>query len=42
MMGCFYPIGGVIMGFIAYIVFDWRITLRVLYFPGLLILGYYW
>lgn len=41
-MGCFYPMGAVIMGFVAYMVLDWRIMLRVIYLPGLLILGYIW
>jgi len=34
--------GAVIMGFAAYMLLDWRIMLRVLYLPGLLILGYTW
>ncbi|XP_025209234.1 solute carrier family 22 member 21-like isoform X2 [Melanaphis sacchari] len=42
LMGCFYPMGAVIMGFAAYMILDWRIMLRVLYLPGLLILGYAW
>lgn len=42
LMGCFYPMGAVIMGFAAYMILDWRIMLRVLYLPGLLILGYTW
>lgn len=42
LMGCFYPMGAVIMGFVAYIVLDWRIMLRILYLPGLLILGCIW
>ncbi|XP_050535666.1 solute carrier family 22 member 4-like isoform X2 [Daktulosphaira vitifoliae] len=42
LMGCFYPMGAVLMGFVAYMVLDWRIMLRILYIPGLLILGYSW
>ncbi|XP_022167889.1 solute carrier family 22 member 21-like isoform X2 [Myzus persicae] len=42
LMGCFYPMGAVIMGFVAYMVLDWRIMLRIVYLPGLLILGYAW
>lgn len=42
LMGCFYPMGAVIMGFVAYLVLDWRLMLRILYLPGLLILGYTW
>ncbi|VVC33623.1 Sugar transporter, conserved site,Major facilitator superfamily domain,Major facilitator, sugar [Cinara cedri] len=41
-MGCFYPMGAVIMGFVAYMVLDWKIMLRIVYLPGLLILGYTW
>lgn len=42
LMGFFYPVGAVIMGFAAYFLLDWRIMLRVVYMPGLLILGYIW
>jgi len=42
LMGCFYPIGAVLMGFAAYMILDWRIMLRVVNLPGLLILGYIW
>ncbi|XP_050436536.1 solute carrier family 22 member 21-like isoform X2 [Adelges cooleyi] len=42
LMGCFYPMGAVLMGFVAYMVLDWRIMLRILYLPGLLILSYTW
>lgn len=41
-MGCFYPLGAVIMGFVAYMVLDWRLMLRIVYLPGLLILLYTW
>lgn len=42
LMGCFYPMGAVIMGFVAYMILDWRIMLRIVNLPGLLILGYIW
>ncbi|CAI6355684.1 unnamed protein product [Macrosiphum euphorbiae] len=42
LMGCFYPMGAVLMGFAAYMVLDWRIMLRIVNLPGLLILGYIW
>ncbi|XP_015363439.1 PREDICTED: solute carrier family 22 member 5-like [Diuraphis noxia] len=42
LMGCFYPMGAVIMGFIAYMILDWRIMLRIVNLPGLFILGYIW
>ncbi|XP_025207541.1 solute carrier family 22 member 21-like [Melanaphis sacchari] len=41
-VGCFYPMGAVIMGFTAYMILDWRIIIRVLYLPGLLVLGVAW
>ncbi|VVC31050.1 Sugar transporter, conserved site,Major facilitator superfamily domain,Major facilitator [Cinara cedri] len=42
LMGCFYPIGGVILGFVGYLTQDWRIMLRIVYTPALLILGCIW
>lgn len=42
LISCFYPMGAVIMGFVAYLVLDWRTMLRIVYLPGLLILGYIW
>lgn len=42
LMGCFYPVGGVIMGWLAYMIQDWRIMLRILYTPALLLLGSIW
>jgi len=41
-VGCFYPMGAVIMGFTAYVILDWRIIVRILYLPGLLVLGAAW
>jgi len=34
--------GAVIMGFTAYMILDWRIIVRILYLPGLLVLGAAW
>uniref|UniRef100_A0A2S2PLV9 Solute carrier family 22 member 21 n=1 Tax=Schizaphis graminum TaxID=13262 RepID=A0A2S2PLV9_SCHGA len=41
-VGCFYPMGAVIMGFTAYMIQDWRLILRILYLPGLLVIGAAW
>lgn len=39
---CFYPVGGMIVGFIASQAKDWRLLLRIVNIPALLFLSYYW
>jgi len=41
-MGAFYPLGAVSMGIVAYNALDWRVTLRAVYAPGILIFGCIW
>jgi len=39
---CFYPIGAILVAFIASLVKDWRLLLQIANIPGLLFLSYFW
>jgi len=38
----FFAIGGTVMGLVMMLTEDWRLFLRILYLPGLLVLSYIW
>jgi len=39
---CFLPVGSILTAYIASIVQDWRLLLRIVNIPGLLFLSYFW
>ncbi|KAF6208114.1 hypothetical protein GE061_016564 [Apolygus lucorum] len=42
LLQCFYAVGQTVLGIVAWEVYSWRVFLRVLYFPGILFVSYFW